>query len=185
MVGHSLKTELLNDIEINAYSLGLVSNSEDLRFSEVIRKFQEPSEKNLPLSFLTTYKSTIYAVRSKYLPAARMWDSEPIPGMPIKDAAVEFNFIIRNLTTPWPRKFDMLHEFDHMKPIRDVLPDNTDLGKISVRRSDSIWAKIIRGETSLPNEEEKEDTEWLGTKGFKERTLDTKGLRLRKNATKE
>ena len=165
--------------------MGLVSNSEDLRFSEVIRKFQEPSEKHVPLSFLTSYKSSIYAVGSKYLPVARMWDSEPIPGMTVKDAAVEFNFIVRNLTTPWPRKYDALHDFDHLKPIREVLPENTDLGKISVKRSDSIWARIVRGETQFPDKTEKEDSEWTGTKGFKEKTLDIRGLRLRKNATKE
>ena len=185
MVDHSLKTELLHDVETNAYSLGLVTNSEDLRFSGVIRRFQEPSEKFLPLSFLTTYKSSIYAARSSYLPAARMWDSEPIPGMLIKDAAVEFNFIIRNLTTPWPRKYDMLHEFDHSKPIRDVLPENTDLGKISVRRSDSIWAKICRGEDLLPSEEEKKETEWLGTRMLKESVINLKGLRPRKNANRD
>lgn len=185
MVDHSLKTELLHDIEVNAYSMGLVSNSEDLRFSEVIRKFQEPSEKFLPLSFLTTYKTSLYAVSSKYIPAAKMWDSEPIPNMTLKDAAVEFNFIIRNLTTPWPRKFDMLHQFDHAKPIRDVLPTNMDLGKVIVRRSDSVWAKIIRGENHIPTEEEKAETEWTGTKIFKEKMLNRKGLKMRKDANRD
>ena len=185
MVDHSLKTELLHDIETNAYSMGLVSNSEDLRFSEVIRKFQEPSERFLPMAFLTTYKSSIYAIKSKYISPAKLWDSEPIQGMTSKDAAVEFNFIIRNLTTPWPRKYDSLHEFDHGMPIREVLPENMDLGKVMVRRSDSIWAKIARGEEQIPEEEEKKETEWAGTKIFKEKVMNTKGLKLRKNANKD
>lgn len=184
-VRHSLQTELLHDVETNAYSMGLVSNSEDLRFSNVIRKFQEPAEKFVPLDFLTTYKSSIYAVKTPQLPFARLWDSEPILGMTMKDAAVEFNFLIQNLTTAWPRKFDTLHDFNHDIAIRDVLPENAELGKISVRRSDSNWAKIIRNEDHIPDKEIKEETEWLGTRGFKERKMDIRGLRQRKNAVKE
>lgn len=185
-VKHSLQTELLNDIEVNAYSMGLIANSEDLRFCDVVRKFQEPSEKHLPLAFFTTFKSSIYATRSSYIEPARMWDSEPIVGMVKKDAAVEFNFIVQNLTTAWPRRFDKLHNFSHEIAIRDVLPENMDLGKVTVKRSESIWAKIIRGENHLPNgEDEKENMEWIGSKGFRENQIDIRGLRLRKNANRD
>ena len=184
LVKHSLQTELLKDIEVNAYSMGLISNSEDFRFGEVVRKFQEPSEMYIPLSFTTTYKSSLYAIRSDRIEPARMWDSEPLPGVVKKDAAVEFNFIVQNLITAWPRRFDRLHNFSHEIAIRDVLPENMDLSKVSVKRSESIWAKIIRGENEFPNERD-EMMEWMGTKGFRERTIDIRGLRLRKNANNE
>lgn len=109
-----------------------------------------------------------------------MWDSEPIQGMTVRDAAVEFNFIIQNLTTAWPRKFDALHDFDHEKPIREVLPENMDMSKIMVKRSSSMWAKIIRGEEDLPEEEEKKENDWKGVRGLKEKTIDIRGLRLMK-----
>ena len=184
-VKHSLQTELLNDIEINANSMGMIDNSEEYRFCEVIRKFQEPTEKLLPLTFTTTYKTSIYAVNSPYVQPARMWDSEPIKGVIAKDAAVELNFVIQNLTTAWTRRFDKLHDFSHEKPIRDVLPENTDLSKVTVKRSSSIRAKTLRGEEEVPNENEDFDQEWKGTRGYFEKVIDVRGLRQRKNAVRE
>ena len=185
-VVHSLRTELLHDLESNAYSMGRVTNSEDFRFCEVIRKFQEPTEKFLPLSFTTTYKSSMYAVNSKYLTPARMLDSEPIQGIVKRDAAVELNFIVQCLITPWTRRFDRLHDFDHQIPIRDVLPENLDMSKVSVKRSDSSWAKILRGETSFPKEGIEKGEVWTGVRGFSEEYINEKvGLKERKNGTTE
>ena len=185
VVKHSLRTELLHDIEVNAYSMGLIVNSEDFRFSEIIRKFQEPTEKFLPLSFTTAYKSSLYAWCPKYIAPARLWNSEPIENVVKKDAAVEFNVIIRCLITPWLRKFDGLHDFNHEVPIREVLPENIDTSKIKVVRSDSMWSRISRGEPDIPEGSIDCDQGWKGTKGFRERRLEERGLKLRKNATTE
>ena len=177
------------DLDKNVNSMGMINNREDFKFSDVIRKFQEPTEKHLPLTFTTTYKTSMYAMTSKYISPAKMWDSEPIQGMVQKDAAVEFNFIVRNLVTAWPRKFDALHDFDHETPIKEVLPENTEISKVEVRRSDSIYAKIIRGEVcTFPSVEALEEVGfgWKGIRGFTEKTLiDVKGLRVRKNAASE
>ena len=184
-VKHSLQTELLHDIQTNAYSMGTITNSEDFKFCGVIRKFQEPTERHLPMSFTTTYKSTLYAVNSPKIAPAVMWDSEPIKGMVKRDAGVEFNFIIQNLITAWPRKFDSLHDFDHQRPIKEVLTENIDASKVTVKRSNSLWARIIRGEEQIPDEEERSNCEWTGVKGVKEKAIDVRGLRQRKNATKD
>ena len=185
VVKHSLRTELLHDLEVNAYSMGLIENSEDFRFCDIIRKFQEPTEKFLPLTFTTTYKTSLYAWCPKYITPARLWDSEPIKGMVKKDAAVEFSVVVRNLVTPWPRKFDGLHDFNHRIPIREVLPENIDASKIKVRRSDSMWAKISRGEPGIPVESEDFEYGWKGAKNFQETKIEERGLKLRKNALVE
>ena len=81
LVRHSLKTELMMDLDKNINSMGMINNREDFKFSDVIRKFQEPTEKHLPLTFTTTYKTSMYAMTSKYISPAKMWDSEPIQGI--------------------------------------------------------------------------------------------------------
>ena len=182
MVKHSLQTELLADLEINAHSMGLIKNDEDYDFSNVIHKFQEPTEKMIPISFVTTYKTTLYAICPKYIAPATMWDSEPIQQISRKDAAVEYNVVIQNLNTAWPKRFDKIHDFDHRIPIKDVLPENYDLSKVKVFRSSSKWAKIARGEHEFPEDDTSNDDDWNGFKSFQEKKIDMKGLRPRKNA---
>ena len=182
LVRHSLKTELLEDLEKNTWSMGLMFNDEDRLFSDAIRKFQEPTEKMLPLSFTTTYKTSLYAECPKYIAPATIWDSEPVTGMITKDAAVEFAFLVRNLVTAWPRRFDRLHDYDHTIPIKDVLPTNFDCSKVRVMRSDSNWAKIVRGEQDFPVDESTNGDDWKGYRIFAEKKIDAKGLRPRRNA---
>ena len=183
LVKHSLQTELLSDLEINAHSMGLINNNEDYDFSNVIHKFQEPSERMIPMSFITAYKTSLYARCPKYIAPATMWDSEPIQSIVRKDAAVEYSFIVQNLITAWPRRFDKLHDFDHQVPIKDVLPENFDLSKVKVFRSNSKWAKIARGEHDFPENDNNEADDWIGYKSLQEKKIDMKGLRPRKNAT--
>ena len=182
LVRHSLKTELLEDLEKNTWSMGLMYNDEDRLFSDVIRRFQEPTEKMVPLSFTTTYKTSLYAECPKYIAPATIWDSEPVSGIITKDAAVEFAFVVRNLVTAWPRRFDRLHDFDHTIPIKDVLPENFDCSKVQVNRSDSKWAKIIRGDQEIPVEGSLDGDDWKGYRIFVEKKMDMKGLRPRRNA---
>ena len=113
-----------------------------------------------------------------------MFDVANGDGYAKSNAALEVNVIIQNLITAWPRKYDSLHDFDHTKPVKDVLPIGTDLAKIHVRRSNSLWAKIVRGEgNELENLDEYEKEFWSGVRSFTEKTIETSGLRMRNDAT--
>ena len=181
LVRHSLRTELLEDIKANAYNMGLVINYQDLDFREGINLFQEPSERFVPLSFSTTYKTSLYAVLPNCITPACLYDSEDEQGQVQTDKAVEFNFIVQNLTTAWIRKYDKLHDWSHEIPIKNVLPQNTDRDKLVVKRSRSFWAKTIRNEPVFMNETANEQ-KWCGKRNFLEVRIDTRGLRPRFNA---
>lgn len=182
-VRHSLKTELLRNIETNCNNLGLLTMAEDYNFSNIIRKYQEPTEINLPLSFTTCYKTSLYASKPPTLSPATMLDSEPISGPQKKAAGVEFNFIIQNLVSAWTKKFDGLHDFSHRIPIKEVLPENTNLDNITVKRSCSNWAKMLRNESDgIPSDDEINRLEWKGKRNFNAITIDANILRTRRNA---
>ena len=184
LVVHSLRTELLDNIEANAYNLGYLMKGEDYNFRNSISQFQEPTERLLPMSFTTTYKTSLYALCPSSISPAVMFDVANEDGYMKNDAALEVNVVVQNLTTAWPRKFDSLHDFDHTKPVKEVLPIGTDLAKIHVLRSNSLWAKIVRGECNeLENLEEYEKEYWSGARSFTEKTIETSGLRMRNNAT--
>ena len=183
-IRHSLQAELLKNVETNCNNMGLVTAAEDYLFRDVIRKFQEPTETNLPLSFTTCYKTSLYAMKPSTLIPATMLDSEPMNGNIKKSAGVEFNFIIQNLVTAWVKKYDQVHDFSHHTPMKTVLPDNTDLDKIIVRRSNSNWARMFRNEAgNLPTQEEIIKNEWKGKRNFDEINLHSSILRTRRNAT--
>ena len=99
------------------------------------------------MNFITTYKTSLYSSCPKYITPAALLDVKIADGTEKKDAAVEINCVIQNLTTAWPRKYDALHDFHHGIPVKDVLPNGADLSKISVKRSNSAWAKILRNES--------------------------------------
>ena len=181
LVKHSLKTELMKDVEANAYNMGLMINYQDIDFRDCIKMFQEPTEKFVPLSFTTTYKTTIYATLPECINPAILYDFEDEDGSTKRDTAVEFTFLIQNLTTAWPRKFDKLHDWSHEIPIKKVIPENFDRDKLIVKRSKSYWAKIIRNEPLFLNETENEQS-WAGERNFKEARIETYGLRPRINA---
>lgn len=184
-VRHSLKTELLRNVETNCNNMGLITVAEDYNFRNIIRKFQEPTEINLPLSFTTCYKTSLYASKPTTLTPAVILDSEPAPGIFRKAAAVEFNFIVQNLVTAWVKKYDQLHDFSHRIPIKTVLPENTNLDNIMVKRSCTNWAKILRNESdAIPSKEELSRLEWKGKRNFDLITLDANILRTRRNANK-
>lgn len=184
-VRHSLKTELLKNIEINCNNMGLITAAEDLDFRNVIRKFQEPTENNLPLSFTTCYRSSLYATKPTTIHPATMIDSEPKTGQIKKSAGVEFNFVIQNLVSAWIKKYDQLHDFSHRIPIKSVLPENTDLDKVVVKRSCSNRAKMIRNESNdIPTSDELNKMEWKGRRNFEEISIEANILRYRRNATK-
>ena len=183
-VRHSLKTELLRNIEENCNNLGLITRAEDFTFSNIIRKYQEPTEINLPLSFTTCYKTSLYAAKPSTLNPAVMWDSEPKQGIHKNSAGVEFNFIIQNLVSAWVKKYDQLHDFTHKVPIKSVLPENTNLENILVKRSCSHWARMLRNEAdSLPSIEETKNSNWKGKRCFDEISIDANILKFRRNAT--
>ena len=181
-VQHSLKTELLRNIETNCENLGLITVSEDYNFSNTIRKYQEPTEVNLPLSFTTCYRTSIYATKPTTMNPAIMWDSET-PFWQKKSAGVEFNFIIQNLVSAWIKKYDQLHDFTHKIPIKSVLPENTDLGNVVVKRSCSNWAKTLRNEAGcIPSSEEDKGLQWKGKRSFDVTSIDSNIFRTRRNA---
>ena len=181
LVRHSLKTELLEDIKSNAYKMGLVTSYQDLEFREAINLFQEPSERFVPLSFTTTYKTSLYAVVPKCITPACLLDTEDDQGCIQTDRAVEFNFVVQNLTTAWIKKYDRLHDWSHKTPIKNVLPQNMDRDKLVVKRNRSFWAKTIREEPVFMNESEMEQ-KWTGNRNFQEVKIETRGLRPRLNA---
>ena len=182
-VRHSLKAELLKNIEINCNNLGFITAAEDTNFRNIIRKFQEPTENNLPLSFTTCYRSSLYAAKPATLHPATMLDSEPKNGPIKKSAGVEFNFVVQNLVSAWIRKYDQLHDFSHRIPIKMVLPENTDLDKVVVRRSCSNRAKMIRNEDNdIPTSDELLKSQWKGRRNFEEITISSNILRFRRNA---
>ena len=184
-VRHSLKTELLRNIETNCNNLGLILVAEDYNFRNIIRKYQEPTEVNLPLSFTTCYKTSLYASKPTTLTPATMLDSEPLPGLLTKSTGVEFNFVIQNLVTAWVKKYDRLHDFTHQIPIKEVLPEGTNLNNITVKRSCSIWAKALRNETdAIPTKDDLNRMEWKGKRNFDTVTIDANILRTRKNAVR-
>ena len=181
-VQHSLRTELLRNIEINCENLGLFTVTEDYNFSNTIRKFQEPTEVNLPLSFTTCYRSSLYAAKPSTLNPAIMWDSNS-PYWQKKSAGVEFNFIIQNLISAWTKKYDQLHDFSHKIPIKTVLPESTNLESVIVKRSCSNWAKTLRNEAGcIPSSEENKGSEWKGKRNFDVVSIDSNILRTRRNA---
>ena len=183
LVKHSLKTELLDNIETNAYNLGYVMKTEDYNFRKAISSFQEPTERLIPMSFTTTYKTSLYAYCPESISPAVMYDVETRDGYKKNDAALEINVVIQTLTTAWPKKYDSLHEFDHTRAIKDVLPEGTDLTKINVRRNNSIWGRIIRNEAGeLYDLESYEKEYWKGDRVFVEKTIDACGLRMRNDA---
>ena len=106
-----------------------------------------------------------------------------------KDCAVEFNFVIQNLVSAWPRRFDKLHDFCNEVPIKDVLPDSTDstdLARVVVKKSNSLIAKIIRNpEEVMGNMEDSYDAKWKGRRCFREEPIEIRGLRMRKNASSD
>ena len=176
---HSLKTKLLADLESNAYNMGLFINSEDSDFRDVIRFFQEPTERLIPLAFVTTYKTSLYATCPKALAPANLLDGDDGKD---RNAALEMNFVVQNLVTAWPRKYDKIHDFDHKTPLKDVLPMSLDINKLMVKRSDTLWAKLIREEeVGFPNADEF-DFNWSGNRGITETPIEKSGLRVRKNA---
>ncbi len=186
LVVHSLKTELLKNIEVNAYNLGYVTEDEDYDFRRAVAAFQEPTERLIPLAFTTTYKTSLYAHCPEYLNPAAVLDVKTPDGYTKSNAAIEINVVIQNLLTPWPRKYDCVHDFTHHKAIKDVLPKNVDISKIEVKRSSSIWAKILRGEADNIEElKQLEELDWKGKRGFTEQAIDIGGLKLRKNATND
>ena len=183
-VRHSLQTELLKNVETNCNNMGLVTAAEDYSFRDIIRKFQEPTEVNLPLSFTTCYKTSLYAMKPTTLIPATMFDSEPLDGSMKKSAGVEFNFIFQNLVSAWVKKYDQIHDFSHHIPMKTVLPENTNLDKIIVRRSSSNWARMLRNESgNLPTQEEIVKNRWKGRRNFDEIKLQSSILRTRRNAT--
>ena len=183
-VKHSLRTELLRNIETNCNNLGLITAAEDYNFRNIIRKYQEPTEINLPLSFTTCYKTSLYAYKPTTLSPATMLDSEPIQGILNKAAAVEFNFIIQNLVSAWVKKYDNLHDFSHRIPIKSVLPENYNLNNVTVKRSCSNWAKMLRNEShDIPTRDEMNKMEWKGKRNFDTISIDANILRTRRNAT--
>ena len=184
-IRHSLKAELLKNIEINCNNMGLITAAEDTSFRNIIRKFQEPTENNLPLSFTTCYRTSLYATKPTTMHPATMLDSEPPSGQIKKSAGVEFNFVIQNLISAWIKKYDNLHDFSHRVPIKEVLPENTDLDKVLVRRSCSNRAKMIRNESNdVPTSDEFNRMKWKGKRNFEEISIEANILRYRRNATK-
>ena len=179
-VRHSLKTELLRNIEIDCSSMGLRTKSEDKSFNETIRRFQEPTETNLPLTFTTCYKTSVYTNCPETLEPATMWDVSDGKNIIKANAGVSFDFIVQTLTSAWLRKFDFMHNFSHETPIKTLLTKNEDLEKTKVNKSNSKWARKIRGdEISL---DENDYFPWSGRRNFNEARLDATGLRIRKDA---
>ena len=182
-VRHSLKTELLTNLETNTGNLGLLTAREDLKFADLIRNFQKPTEEQLPLSFTTCYKTSMYANCPTQIVPATMWDvrnEETIR----KCAAVEFRFIIQNLVTAWTRRYDNLHLLSHQTTIKDLIQGDQLMENLRVYRSTSSTAKWVRNEIGL--DDYKED-KWVGKRGFQEFKIadELKGLRKRKNACSE
>ena len=167
LVRHSLKTELLRDIEVNAYNMGLVVSDEDSDFRNCIKFFQEPAEKFVPLSFITTYKTSLYATMPECLSPANIIDSESRNGLTKLDTAVEFNFLVQNLVTAWPKKYDKLHDFTPNTAVKDLLPGTVNVDLVEVRKSNSYWGKILKNEDVLPCGQGREK-EWSGKKCFEE-----------------
>ena len=184
LVRHSLKTEFMKDIEMNAHNMGLMNDSEDSKFSHCIRKFQEPSERFVPMDFTTTYKTSLYATLPSMLTPASVLDFELDDGKR-KDVAVEINVIVQNLVTAWPRKFDKLHDLTREMPVKDVLPNSIDITKVCVKRSVSDVAKSIGGAATAADMDNRNITQvnWLGRRNFREITAEATGLRPRINAT--
>ena len=179
-VRHTLKTELLKNIELNCNNMGFQVGVEDGDFCNSIRKFQEPTELNLPLTFTTCYKTSLYANFPRKLCPATMWDVSN--GMKIvkPNAGVSFDFIIQTLTTAWLRKYDFMHEFSHTTPIKSLMTKNEDLEKTKVNKSNTVWARLIReDEIELT---ENEQFPWKGCRNFNEIVLDSRGLKPRRNA---
>ena len=57
-----------------------------------------------------------------------------------------------------------------------------DINKLMVKRSDTLWAKLIREEeVGFPNADEF-DFNWSGNRGITETPIEKSGLRVRKNA---
>ena len=183
-IRHSLQTELLKNVETNCNNMGLITATEDYSFRDVIRKFQQPTEINLPLSFTTCYKTSLYSMKPTTLIPATMLDSEPTNGNIKKSAGVEFNFIIQDLVTAWVTKYDRVHDFWHHIPMKTVLPENTNLDKIIVRRSSSNWARMLRNDSgNLSTQEEVAANKWKGKRNFNEINLHSSILKTRRNAT--
>ena len=68
--------------------------------------------------------------------------------------------------------------------MKTVLPENTNLDKVIVRRSSSNWARMLRNESgNLPTKEEIVKNEWKGKRNFDEINLHSSILRTRRNAT--
>ena len=175
-VRHSLKTELLSNIETNCGNLGLVTNSEDVIFRSLIRRFQEPTEIYLPMTFTTCYKTSLYTRCPNMIEPAVMWDSTPNTRSK-QCAAVEFKFLIQTLTTAWIKKYDSLHEFTKQTPIGSLIRTNEN---VRVKHGTSETAKLIRGE-----EADCKDDVWTGRRTFQESRLEMGGLRIRRNAENE
>ena len=183
LVVHSLRTELLKNIEVNAYNLGYITDYEDYDFRRAVAAFQEPTANLLPLSFATTYKTSLYAHCPEYIAPAAILDVNTPDGYTKNNAALEINVVIQNLITAWPRKYDCLHDFTHHIAIKDVLPEQSDISKVEVKRSSSIWARILRGEVENIDElQNLEKLEWKGKRGFTENCIEAGGLRMRKDA---
>ena len=184
MVRHSLKTELLKDVEMNAHNMGMTTDCEEPEFSFCIRHFQEPTEKFLPMNFTTTYKTSLYAVLPKAVSPAVIYDFD-YGKIGKKDNAIEMNFMVQNLVTAWPRRFDKVHDMTHETPIKDVLPETCNSTKVNIMHSDSVIAKLIRkpDETQYPMTVP--SVNWTGKRSFREITINPKGLKMRKNAVSD
>ena len=181
-VRHSLKTELLAVLKTNGVRPENFTAGLDDEFADLIRKFQEPTEQELPRTFATCYKTSLYACCPDSIAPAIMWDSQ-IKGQNRRlNTAVEFNFISQCLVSPWLKKYDVLHGLSHKIPVKEVLSDKFNMDGVEIKRSNSTIAKAIRGDCNVENMDlQTDDCYWTGRKHFKEIKVNQSGLRLRKN----
>ena len=184
MVRHSLKTELLKDVEMNAHNMGMTFDCEEPEFSFCIRHFQEPTEKFLPMSFTTTFKTSLYTVLPKAISPAVIFDYN-FERIGKRDNAIEMNFVVQNLVTAWPRRFDKVHDLTHETPIKDVLPESCSSTKVNTMHSNSAIAKLIRNPDGFQDTMAPLNANWTGKRNFKEVTINPIGLKLRRNGVSE
>ena len=182
-VRHSLKTELLNILEVNTGNLGLLTKGNDTVFANLISDFQKPTEEQLALTFTTCYKTSIYANCPAQLIPAVMYDSN-VDGKMKNCTAVEFEFILQNLVTAWIRKFDNMHLFSHETAIRDVLDESSITDDLEVLRSNTTTANRIRNSIDENKLDDCHEPTWSGFRRFREFRIkkDKDGLRERINA---
>ena len=184
MVRHSLKTELLKDVEMNAHNMGLAMDFEEPEFSFCIRHFQEPTEKFLPMNFTTTFKTSLYTVLPKAISPAVIFDFD-YNEIGKRDNAIEMNFVVQNLVSAWPRRFDKMHDITHETTLKDVLPESCSTAKVNIMHSNSTVAKLIRKPDEVQDLSAPLNANWMGTRNFNELRINPKGLRMRKDAVSD